>query len=154
MAERPRLLVSACLAGLSCRYDGGANRLDGLDRLAERYILVPVCPEQLGGLPTPRAPAERVGGRVVNREGADVTHAFALGAAQAAHIGKLAGARLALLKSRSPSCGSGAIYDGSFSGRLVPGDGMAAGLLKAQGVRVYTEEEVDELLHSTEEDKP
>lgn len=146
MENRPRMLVSACLLGVECRYDGGGQAIDRLDALMARYELIPVCPEQLGGLPTPRTPAERQEGRVVDRDGADVTDAFGRGAIQACRIAALYGAKLALLKARSPSCGRGRIYDGSFTGRLVPGDGVAARALMDAGLEVYTENEIDVLL--------
>ncbi len=146
MASRPRMLISACLLGVECRYDGGGQMLPSLEALMERYELIPVCPEQLGGLPTPRTPAECQGGRVVNREGKDVTAAFSRGAEQACHIARLYGAHLALLKARSPSCGCGEIYDGSFSGRRIPGNGIAAERLTAMGVEVYTEADAEALI--------
>ena len=134
-----KLLISACLTGENCKYNGGNNALppEQLAALRARFELVPVCPEQLGGLSTPRVPSERRGERVVNREGADVTEAFRSGAEQALRIAEQAGCRHALLKSNSPSCGSGSIYDGSFSGRLTAGDGVAAELLKHSGIEVF-----------------
>lgn len=134
-----KLLISACLTGEACKYNGGDNALppEQLAALRARYELVPVCPEQLGGLPTPRVPSERRGERVVNREGADVTEAFRRGAEQALRIAEQTGCRRALLKSNSPSCGSGSIYDGSFSGRLTAGDGVAAEFLKHSGIEVF-----------------
>lgn len=146
MASRPRMLISACLLGVECRYDGGGQVLPALDALMSRYELIPICPEQLGGLPTPRAPAERQGDRVGDREGRDVTEAFSRGAAQACHLARLYGARLALLKARSPSCGCGEIYDGSFSGRRIPGSGITAERLSAMGVAVYTEADAEALI--------
>ena len=146
MVSRPRMLISACLLGVECRYDGSGQMLPSLEALMERYELIPVCPEQLGGLPTPRTPAERQGGRVVNREGKDVTAAFSRGAEQACQIARLYGAHLALLKARSPSCGCGEIYDGSFSGRRIPGNGIAAERLTAMGVEVYTEADAEALI--------
>ena len=140
------MLISACLLGVECRYDGSGQALPALDGLMARYELIPVCPEQLGGLPTPRAPAERQGDRVVNREGTDVTGAFSRGAEQACQLARLYGARLALLKARSPSCGCGEIYDGSFSGRKIPGSGVAAEKLTAMGVVVYTEADAEALI--------
>ena len=149
---RKRVLVSACLLGLDCRYDGRDNRHKGVEALPERCEVIPVCPEQLGGLPTPRTPAERLGGKVVSRDGADVTAAFLRGAEQACRLAALFGARYALLKANSPSCGSGRIYDGSFSGRLVPGEGVAASALRKMGVTVYDETQIDALLRKLEED--
>ena len=142
MGRKPRVLVSACLLGVNCRYDGKGNPCPGLDELMDLAELVPVCPEQLGGLPTPRTPAERRGGRVIARDGADVTEAFRRGAEQACRLAERFGAEYALLKSRSPSCGSGRIYDGSFTGRLVPGDGVTAKALWSMGVQVYGEADV------------
>ena len=134
-----KLLISACLLGVNCRYDGGNNALppETLEMLRSRYELVPVCPEQLGGLPTPRVPSERRDGRVVSREGTDVTDAFRRGAKEALRIARETGCRRALLKTNSPSCGSGTIYDGSFSGRLVEGDGVAAERLKHEKIEVF-----------------
>ena len=142
------LLISACLLGLACRYDGQSKPLDRalLDALMARWQLVPVCPEQLGGLATPRPPSERQGARVVSRTGADVTEQYRRGAEQACDVCRLFGCGTALLKARSPSCGSGEVYDGSFTGTLTPGDGVTAQALKAQGVRVYVESEIGALL--------
>ena len=121
-----RILISACLLGARCRYDGVSKLQPWISDLAERHILVPVCPEQLGGLPTPRPPAERRGDRVMTRDGGDVTAQY-------------------LLKERSPSCGSGMVYDGTFTGVLTAGEGVTAELLRAQGIPVYGESRVAEL---------
>ena len=142
-----RLLVSACLMGAGCRYDGKSNRIPQLDRLMEIHTCVPVCPEQLGGLSTPRIPAEQRGNRVIDREGRDVTAPFLRGAKEAVRLAKLCGCQAALLKERSPSCGCGRIYDGTFSGTLVQGDGLTAGLLKEMGLTIYGESQVEELLY-------
>lgn len=149
---RPVILLSACLMGVSCRYDGGGKLLDGLTELMELAQVVPVCPEILGGLPTPRTPSERVGERVLAKDGADVTAAFERGANEALRLARLYGASYALLKERSPSCGSGMIYDGSFGGRVVPGDGVTGALLKANGVAVYGESRIGELMEKLRED--
>ena len=136
-----RLLISACLLGLPCRYDGASKPLPDLPRLLALPLeLVPFCPEQLGGLPTPRPPAERRGGGVRTRDGQDVTENYARGAEAALRLARLLHCRAALCKARSPACGCGAVYDGSFSGRLVPGDGVAAERLRAAGLVVCTEE--------------
>lgn len=141
------MLISACLLGLSCRYSGDGYPVPGLDALLEEFFLhpVPVCPEQLGGLPTPRPPAERVGDRVLTRTGEDVTDAFRRGAEETAALALRLGCRCALLKARSPSCGSGGIYDGSFIGKQVPGDGVAAQALKGAGLPVFDEEHLEDL---------
>ena len=135
------LLVSACLMGFDCKYSGGNNALspETLDALRRSFRLIPVCPETAGGLPTPREPSERRGERVVSRDGRDVTAAFEKGAALTLRLAERYGAKRALLKCNSPSCGSGMIYDGSFSGTLIPGDGMTAELLKSRGIAVIGE---------------
>lgn len=142
------ILVSACLLGACCKYSGGNNRCSALlDALrAGGHTAVPVCPEIYGGLPTPRSPAERQGDRVVTQAGTDVTAQYRKGAEEAMAMAELNGCRAAILKANSPSCGCGTIYDGSFSHRKVPGDGVAAQVLKAAGIAVYTEENFQELL--------
>lgn len=150
--EKPRVLVSACLLGVNCRYSGDGALMEGARELMARAELIPVCPEMLGGLPTPRPPAERKDGRVINCEGGDVTEAYARGAREALSLARLFGAKCALLKERSPSCGAGEIYDGSFSCARIPGDGVAAALLKAHGVEVYGETRLSELLLRLEEE--
>lgn len=142
--KKPCLLVSACLLGTPCRYDGRSKPHPAVAALAERYTLVPVCPEEAGGLPTPREPSERQGDRVVSRSGEDVTAAYRKGAEAALATAKACGAVAALLKERSPSCGCGEIYDGRFSGSLVPGDGVTAQLLKENGIPVWGESAVEE----------
>ena len=148
------ILISACLLGVGCRYDGESKPLMQTVALMERYHLIPICPEQLGGLPTPRDPSERLGGAVVTKQGADVTAQFSRGAAQVLHLARLFGCKIAVLKARSPSCGSGTIYDGSFSGRLTPGDGVTAALLRENGITVYSEEDLDQLLAEDESSEP
>lgn len=141
------LLISACLLGVECKYSGGSNALpeETIEKLRTRYRLIPVCPETAGGLPTPRDPSERLGERVVSCRGADVTAQFKKGAEAALTLARRYGCTTALMKEHSPSCGSGLIYDGSFSGKLVKGDGCAAERLKAAGVSVVGEN-VTELL--------
>ena len=138
-----KLLVSACLLGAPCRYDGKSKPLAGIERLRETYELVPVCPEQEGGLPTPRTPSERRGEAVVMQDGTDVTAQYRRGAEAALKLCRREGCAVALLKERSPSCGSGSIYDGSFTHTLIPGDGVTAELLRQNGVRIYGESELD-----------
>ena len=135
------LLISACLLGVECKYSGGSNALpeETIEKLRTRYRLIPVCPETAGGLPTPRDPSERLGERVVSYRGADVTAQFKKGAEAALTLARRYGCTTALMKEHSPSCGSGLIYDGSFLGKLVKGDGCAAELLKAAGVSVVGE---------------
>lgn len=138
-----RLLVSACLLGVGCRYDGGHKLSPQVTALIRRDELVPVCPEQLGGLPTPRPPCERSGGRVLSQRGEDRTEPFLRGAREALRLYHLLGCEAAILKSRSPSCGRGLIYDGSFTRSLTGGNGVFCQMLLDEGVKVYTEEEVD-----------
>ena len=140
-----KILISACLLGCRCRYDGGSKPHPVAERLAQHHELVPVCPEQLGGLPTPRPPAERVGARVVTAAGGDVTEQYRRGGEEAVRLCRLLGCQAAVLKERSPSCGSGEIYDGTFSGRLTKGDGVAAAALKAAGIPVYGESAAEAL---------
>ena len=139
-----RILISACLLGLCCRYDGKSKAKPQVLALRERgHELIPVCPEQLGGLPTPRTASERTGDRVMSVDGLDRTAAYRLGADQAALAYDLLSCDCAVLKARSPMCGKGQIYDGTFSGKLTPGHGVLAELLLKNGVAVYTEEEID-----------
>ena len=138
-----KLLVSACLLGAPCRYDGKSKPLAGIERLRETYELVPVCPEQEGGRPTPRTPSERRGEAVVMQDGTDVTAQYRRRPEAALALCRREGCTAALLKERSPSCGSGAIYDGSFTHTLIPGDGVTAELLRQNGVRIYGESELD-----------
>ena len=140
-----RILISACLLGSRCRYDGASKEHPLVKTLAERHMLVPVCPEQLGGLPTPRPPAERRGDRVVTRFG-DVTEQYRRGAEETLKLCKLFGCEAAVLKERSPSCGRGAVYDGTFTGTLTPGDGVTAELLASHGIPVYGESQIKDLL--------
>ena len=119
--ERIPVLVSACLLGLACRYDGKGKTYGQLEGLERACALIPACPEQLGGLATPRPPAER------------------------------RGCRLALLKEKSPSCGCGRVYDGTFSRTLIPGDGVTAELFRKRGIEVFGESQVEELLRRLEE---
>ncbi len=145
---KERLLISACLIGANCKYSGGSNALESgtLRRLRERYSLVPVCPELCGGLGVPRTPCERRGALVRGRDGVERTEAFARGAEIAARLCDRFGCGTALLKERSPSCGSKGVYDGSFSGVLIPGDGVTAELLRKKGIRLLGESEIDGLL--------
>ena len=138
-----KILVSACLLGVACKYSGGHNACPALlDALhAGAHTLIPFCPEVYGGLPTPRPPAERVGGRVLTESGADVTAQYQRGAAAALQLAQLYGCEAAILKANSPSCGHGTIYDGTFSGKKIPGSGVAAELLEQNGIAVYTDED-------------
>lgn len=129
-------IVSACLSGVHCRYDCKAQTRSPIEEMVQNGEAIPVCPEQLGGLPTPRPPAERIGDKVLTNKGVDVTAEYQRGAEEALRIAKLAGATEALLKSKSPMCGCGKIYDGTFSGNQKDGDGVFAELLKKHGIKV------------------
>ena len=154
--ERIPVLVSACLLGLACRYDGKGKTYGQLEGLERACVLIPACPEQLGGLATPRPPAERRGCRVETEAGTDVTRCRRSlcpggGAAQALFLAEKYGCRLALLKEKSPSCGCGRVYDGTFSRTLIPGDGVTAELFRKRGIEVFGESQVEELLRRLEE---
>ncbi len=137
------ILVSACLLGVNCRWDGGTNGPNpAILALMEKHNLIPICPEQLGGLPTPRVPSERRGAIVASKNYEDVTEEFERGAEEAMNLARLYHCKYAILKERSPSCGSGQIYDGTFHNRLVSGYGVTAALLTAYGITVVGESEV------------
>lgn len=140
--ERPALLVSACLLGTRCNHEAGHSRRAAVEELAGTHRLVPVCPEVCGGLSTPRPAAELAGDRVVNVDGDDVTDAYERGARAAVELAAAVGARRAVLKARSPSCGAHAVYDGSFSRTLRPGEGVTAAALRAAGLDVISEEDL------------
>lgn len=141
------ILVSACLLGTPCRYDGGHKKNDTVLAFGDdpNVKLIPICPEKMGGLKSPREPSEQRESRVFSRTGEDVTAQFELGAKKVLEIAKRYNCKCAILKERSPSCGKGEIYDGSFTGRLVPGDGISAALLMEHGVKVFGESELDRL---------
>ena len=142
------LLVSACLLGVECKYCGGSNKLpeQQLAALRQCFRLIPVCPETAGGLPTPRDPSERLGDKVLSNQGRDVTAQYQKGAETALRLARRYGCKAALLKEKSPSCGSGQIYDGSFTGTLVTGDGVAAQMLKEEGLIVFGESDTELLI--------
>jgi len=144
MADAAPVLVSACLAGESCRYDATAMPHPLVVHLVATGRAVSVCPEVLGGLPTPRESVELRAGRAICRSGCDVTAEFLAGAQAALELGLVRGCRRAIVKSRSPSCGCGQVYDGSFSGALVPGDGLFTKLLKEYGFNIRTEVDLSE----------
>ncbi len=135
-------LCSACLLGVNCRYDGGNKRNAKVMELSRKEKLIPVCPEQLGGLPTPREVTERKGRKVFTASGNDVTDYFVRGANAVLKIARKNGVKGAILKQRSAACGCGQIYDGTFSGKVMEGDGVTAELLKANGIKVVTEEDL------------
>ncbi len=137
-----KIMVSACLLGENCKYNGGNNLRPELIRLLSGHTVIPVCPEVLGGLAVPRIPAEIVSGTVLNREGESVDAAFRLGAEKALEIAKTEKPDLIVLQSRSPSCGAGEIYDGTFSGKKIPGLGIFAERAAQAGFRIADVEDV------------
>lgn len=138
-------MVSACLLGVKCRYNGVEKANEAVVRLAEKHILVPFCPEIYGGLSTPRAPAEIKDGRVVTEDGRDVTAEYRKGAEEALRVARLLGCECALMQDRSPSCGIGVIHNGLFDGGLVPGDGITAALLREAGLKLVPASEAEKL---------
>lgn len=141
-----KILVSACLLGVSCRYDGTSNANEDIIKLMDKYEFIPVCPEILGGLATPREPSEIVGGAVMSKGGVDVTEQFVKGAEETLKLAKLYGCKKAVLKEKSPSCGFKKVYDGTFSKVLVEGNGIAADMLFKNGIAVTGEIDLG-LLH-------
>lgn len=140
------ILVSACLLGIGCRYDGKHKADPEVLKLRERYNLIPVCPEIFGGLPTPRIPSERIGDKVMMKDGRDVTENYQKGAEEALELCRIYNIKTAILKERSPSCGKGFVYDGTFTGVLTERDGVTAELLLSAGIRVIGESEINILL--------
>jgi uncharacterized protein YbbK (DUF523 family) len=135
-------LCSACLLGVSCRYDGKSKPHRKVLDVLEKEVLIPVCPEQLAGLPIPRGPFERKGDKVFHQDGSDVTAVFQRGAKEVLKIANIYGVKKALFKQRSPSCGCGQIYDGRFTRTVIAGDGVTTQLLKEHGLDVRTEEDI------------
>lgn len=136
-----KILCSACLLGINCKYDGGNNANQKVIDLSKKEILIPICPEQLGGLPTPRPRACRRGDRVIDEAGKDVTALYSRGAMETLKIAQTLNIQEAILKQKSPSCGLGQIH-ADFSGTIVAGDGVAAELLKKNGIKVVSDEEL------------
>ena len=133
-------LISACLLGCPCRYDGRSKPIrDEIGELLSHDTLIPICPECLGGLPTPRLPAERRGERVINRGGHDVTEEYRCGAREVLRLARLYRADGVILCDKSPSCGTSGIYDGSFTRTLCDGVGVCAELLMREGIAVFGE---------------
>ncbi len=133
---KEKILVSSCLLGLNCKYSGGNNYAEEIDAFLKDYEVIPICPEIMGGLPTPRPPAERVGDKVITNEGKDVTEQYSKGAKECLFLAQKYGVQKALLKRRSPSCGLGEIYDGTFRHNIVEGKGVTAELLEKNGIEI------------------
>ena len=143
---KEKILISACLLGKACRYDGKSVPAVDQERLEEKYELIPICPEVDGGLPTPRTPSERVGDRVIMRDGNDVTENYMRGAQHALKLCIDNGVTKVLLKEKSPSCGKGMIYDGTFSRRLIHRNGVTAEMLLENNIEVFGESEINDIL--------
>ena len=141
-----KILISACLVGDKVRYDGKSQYNPFIKELLEKYELVPFCPEVEGGLPTPRVPSEIHNGKVINKEGKDVTYEYSKGANMAVNICQYLEIKIAILKDNSPSCGSTRIHDGRFTGNLIKGKGITTIKLEQIGVKVYNENQIEELL--------
>lgn len=144
------ILISACLLGVNCRYSGDGKLVDGVEELMAKHHLIPVCPEILGGLATPRDPAERVGDKVMTNSGCDVTAAYKRGAEEVLHLARLYQCQYAILKERSPSCGRDVIYDGTFSKKQIEGNGVCAELLLKHGISIMGESEILDFLERGE----
>ncbi len=141
-----KILISACLLGENCKYNGGNNRNPGILQFIQGHTVIPVCPECLGGLSTPRPPSELVDGRACSIHGEDVHEAFVRGAETALQTAKEEAVDLVILQSRSPSCGAKHIYDGSFRGRLIPGQGIFAQMLLEHGFNIADAEDIVDTL--------
>lgn len=150
------IIISACLCGVNCKYNGKNNLKDGVEKLLKEGMLIPVCPEQLGGMETPREPHEivestalevlRGNGKVLSITGKDSTDKFIKGAYETLRIAKDLGVTEAILKSNSPSCGFGTVYDGNFSGKKIKGNGITSELLKRENIKIYNEKYIEKLL--------
>jgi len=143
--EKKKILISACLMGDNCKYNGGNNYHEKLVKWLSDKEVVKVCPELLGGLSTPRYPCEIKGDKVINKNGEDKTYYFTKGALETVKIALANQVRFAILKSNSPSCGNDMVYDGSFAHRLVPGEGITAHMLRINGIEVFNENDLDKL---------
>lgn len=135
-------ICSACLLGINCRYDGKNKPNKKVLELSKKEILIPVCSEQLGGLATPREAVEIKEKKVFTKTGENISESFKKGAREVLKIAKIYGAKEAILKQKSPSCGYGKIYDGTFSGKIIKGNGILADLLKKNKIKIITEEDL------------
>jgi uncharacterized protein YbbK (DUF523 family) len=138
-----KIMVSACLLGTNCKYNGGNNRNEKVLQFLKGHEVIPVCPEVMGGLPVPRKPAEIINGKVYNKEGISVDREFREGAEKALQMALEKKVDLVILKARSPSCGPGPVYDGTFSHTLTDGMGIFARMLKEHHIPYKTEEELE-----------
>lgn len=141
-----KILVSLCLLGYNYKYNGGNNYIDKIEEIKKFYDVFAFCPEESSGLGTPRKPSEIKDDKVIMIDGKDVSSYFKKGAENALKLCERENIKLALLKEKSPSCGSSFIYDGSFSNKIIKGEGITTRLLRKNGIKVYSEEEIDQLL--------
>lgn len=139
---KEKILVSACLLGIDCKYSGGNNLNEKVLEYIKDYEVIPVCPEIMGGLSTPRPPSERIGDKVLNNQGTNVTNEYTKGALETLKLAKLFNVKKALLKAKSPSCGKGKIYDGTFTSTLIEGNGVTVDLLESNGIEVISEQDL------------
>ena len=138
-----KILVSACLLGTNCKYNGSNNKNDKVLEYIKDKEVIPICPEIMGGLSTPRTPSEIINNKVITKDGIDVTNNYIKGAEEVLYLAKLFSIKKALLKSKSPSCGKGKIYDGTFNNNLIDGNGITTKLLIDNGINVINELELD-----------
>ena len=135
------ILISACLVGVNCKYDGGNNLNEKILELVKNGEAILVCPEQLGGLTTPRVPSERLNDKVITKEGIDVTKNFERGAKEVTNLAKKLNIKKAILKSRSPSCGYGKIYNGEFNNTLIQGNGILTDMLLKENIEIISSDD-------------
>ena len=138
---KEKILVSACLMGVNCKYNGGNNYNEKVMEYLKDKEIIPICPEIMGGLPTPRIPSEIINNKVINKDGIDVTENYKKGAEETLELAKRLGVTKALLKAKSPSCGYKKIYDGTFQDVLIDGNGITAALLLENGFEILTEKD-------------
>ena len=139
---KEKILISACLLGIDCKYSGSNNLNEKVLEYIKDYEVIPVCPEIMGGLSTPRPPSERIGNKVLNNQGTDVTNEYTKGALETLKLAKLFNVKKALLKAKSPSCGKGKVYDGTFTSTLIEGNGVTVDLLESNGIEVISEQDL------------
>lgn len=139
---KEKILVSACLLGVDCKYSGGNNYNEKVLEYIKDYEVIPVCPEIMGGLSTPREPSERIEDKIITKGGNDVTKEYTKGALETLKLAKLFNVKKSLLKAKSPSCGKGKIYDGTFTGTIIEGNGVTSDLLESNGISVLTEQDL------------